>query len=84
MRRKIAALAATGALAFGGGIVATTPVVSAASAPQAQAACKRAKIGGAWKCIAPGQFCARAYQRDYLRYGYSCSKRDRNGRYHLV
>jgi hypothetical protein len=25
----------------------------------------------------------RKYQRDYKRYGYSCSKRDRNGHYHL-
>jgi hypothetical protein len=51
---------------------------------RAHAACQSARIGGRSRCIAAGQFCARASQRDYRRYGYSCSKRDRNGRYHLV
>lgn len=84
MRRKMSALAAAGVLALGGGLAATTPVVAVAKAPQAQAACKRAKIGGQSRCIARGQFCARRYQRDYLRYGYSCSKRDARGNWHLV
>lgn len=80
--RKLATIAAAAAIAIGAG---TTPAaVAAPSGPQAQIACKNARIGGQSKCIAAGQFCARAYQRDYLRYGYSCSKRDRNGRYHLV
>ena len=74
MRRLlIAALAATA--------LATAP---ASDAPIAHIACKNAKIGGQNKCIARGQFCARAHQSDYKRYGFSCSKRDKNGRYHLV
>ncbi len=74
-----AAIAATIALAAG----VPTTALAGSDAPQAQVACKRATIGGQSKCIAAGQFCARAYERDYNRYGYSCSNRDRNGRYHL-
>ena len=44
---------------------------------------KHAVIHGQEKCLRRGEFCTRKYQRDYKRYGYSCSKRDRNGRYHL-
>jgi hypothetical protein len=47
-------------------------------------ACTNAKIGGQRKCIARGQYCARDYQRDYRRYGFSCFKRDARGRWHLV
>jgi uncharacterized membrane protein len=80
MRRLlIAALAAT--------TLATAPAAVAApdsDAPVARIACLKAKIGGQNKCIARGQFCARARQSDYKRYGFSCSKRDKNGRYHLT
>src|SRR4051794_27160781 len=78
-RLLIAALAATA--------LATAPAAVAApakDAPVAHIACMKAEIGGANKCIARGQFCARAYQSDYKRYGFSCSKRDKNGRYHLT
>jgi hypothetical protein len=80
MRRLlIAALTATA--------LATAPAALAApasDAPIAHIACKNAKIGGQNRCIARGQFCARAHQSDYKRYGFSCSKRDRNGRYRLA
>jgi hypothetical protein len=80
-RRILGTLIAAGALA----VPATQAIpVTATAAPQAHVACSYAKIGGQRRCIAAGQFCARSYQRDYKRYGYSCSKRDRNGRYHLV
>jgi hypothetical protein len=78
--KHIAALVAALTLALGIGY--TAPVGSAAT-PSAQISCKYAKIGGKTKCIAAGQFCARANQKDYLKYGYSCSKIDANGRYHL-
>jgi hypothetical protein len=45
--------------------------------------CTRAIIGGQSKCIARGQYCARAHARDYQRHGLSCTKRDARGRYHL-
>lgn len=80
--RKLIAAAAAAVVALGAG--AAPAAVAGPAAPQAHIACKQARIGGQSKCIAAGQFCARAYQRDYLRYGYSCSKRDRNGHYHLV
>ena len=70
------------ALTLALGIGFAPPAVSA-SAPSAQIACKKAKIGGKTKCIAAGQFCARANESDYNNYGYTCSKRDANGRYHL-
>ena len=51
--------------------------------PIASMACTKARIGGKTKCIARGQFCARAHKRDYERYGLHCTKRDANGRWHL-
>ena len=57
-----------------------------AESPSAHLACKSATINGAHKCIAAGQFCQRnpRAMRDYRRYGYKCTKRDANGRYHLT
>jgi hypothetical protein len=78
--KHIAVVIAAVALALGVGFV---PSSGASTSPQAQTACKKATIGGKRKCIAAGQFCARRYENDYNRYGYTCSKRDRNGRYHL-
>jgi hypothetical protein len=78
--KHIAVVIAALALALAVGLA---PASNASTAPQAQIACKKAKIGGARKCIAAGQFCARAHESDYNRYGYTCSKRDKNGRYHL-
>jgi curli biogenesis system outer membrane secretion channel CsgG len=80
--RRIAA--AVAALALVGAAPTASTATSSSPEPAVHAACTSAKIGGQRKCIARGQFCARAHQRDYKRYGYSCSKRDRNGRYHLV
>jgi hypothetical protein len=76
--RAAALLAVTAALAG-------VPGQSGASTigPIAHATCKHAVIGGKSTCIARGQFCTRRYQRQYLKYGLSCSKLDRNGRYHL-
>ncbi|MDA0161301.1 hypothetical protein OM076_13570 [Solirubrobacter ginsenosidimutans] len=80
MRRLlIAALAAT-ALAT----AAPALAAPASDAPVAHIACTSAKIGGQSKCIARGQYCARAHKRNYKRYGFSCSKRDNRGRYHLT
>jgi hypothetical protein len=85
MRSRLASLLAAVALLA----PAAVPAV-AQSSPSAYAAktCSRgfkhAVIHGQEKCLRRGEFCARKYQRDYKRYGYSCSKRDRNGRYHLT
>ncbi len=82
MRRRLTGAVVAAMLA------AAIPGLGAASAaptaaPMAQTACVHARIGGQRKCIARGQYCARRYERDYERYGYSCSKRDRRGRWHL-
>ncbi len=79
--KHLAAALAAISLALGIGFVAEP--VSATPTPTVTVACTRAIIGGQPKCIAAGQFCARRFQSDYRRYGYSCSKKDRNGRYHL-
>jgi curli biogenesis system outer membrane secretion channel CsgG len=65
-------------------IVAAPQSAAAAptGAPAAATACMKAKIGGKRKCIGRGQFCSRAHQRDYRRYGFKC-KRDARGRYRL-
>jgi hypothetical protein len=78
MRKRIAVITAVAALG------AVPIAVSPAAANPAHVSCKRAVIGGKHKCIARGQYCSRSHQSDYRRYGYSCSRRDRNGRYHLT
>jgi hypothetical protein len=62
---------------------ATATATPSSSGPVAQIACKRATIGGQSRCIARGQYCAKRYERDYRKYGYSCSKKDSRGRWHL-
>lgn len=79
LQRSAIAVVAAIVIALGGG-AASAPATTPHSV---QIACKRAIIGGKSKCIAAGQFCAHAQEHDYNRYGYTCSKRDRNGRYHL-
>jgi hypothetical protein len=79
MRRLFAAMIAAGTLAV-------APAAAPAATTTSLSACTQAKIEGQSKCIARGQFCKRSARamRDYRRYGLSCTKRDRNGRYHLV
>jgi hypothetical protein len=64
---------------------APVPVVAAAAkrSPKASIACVYGRIGGRTKCLARGEFCARRYERQYERYGFSCSKLDRRGNWHL-
>jgi hypothetical protein len=82
MRKRTIAFFVAAALI--GGAPAASASTASSSGATAHASCTRATIGGKHKCIARGQFCARRYQRDYRRNGYSCSRRDRRGRYHLV
>jgi hypothetical protein len=42
-----------------------------------------AVIGGEQKCLRRGEFCAHRYNGQYHRYGYSCTRRDARGNYHL-
>ena len=80
--KKIASIAVLAVALVGAGPAASAPTTS----PIAHASCAYHVIAGARKCIAAGQFCqhsARA-NRDYHKYGYTCGKRDYNGRYHLT
>jgi curli biogenesis system outer membrane secretion channel CsgG len=79
---RIAAVVTSLTLLAPGAVAATA--AAAAPAPVAHAACTQARIGGQSKCIARGQFCARAHQRDYQRYGLSCSNQDARGNWHLT
>lgn len=86
MRRRLAILFAAAALVAWPAVPAhaqpSSPVAAAAAKP-CSSGYKHAVIGGSHKCLRRGQFCARARERDYHRYGYHCHKRDARGNYHL-
>lgn len=68
------------------GLLSAAPVAAPAATPMPASplvTCKQATIGGNSRCIARGQFCARAHASDYRRNGLACTYRDANGRYHL-
>ena len=86
MRRRLALLFTIAAAATGAGSAApgTAPYASAAApAKTCSANFVRAVIGGAAKCLHAGEYCAHRYDREYRRYGFQCTRRDRRGRYHL-
>lgn len=80
MYRRVATLLAALAVAGAG------PVATSTASPvfEAHAACSSATIGGKHKCLGRGEFCARRYATQYPKYGFRCTKRDANGRYHLT
>lgn len=84
MRHRFTALVAACALAtpalLGGSAVAPAPVI----AKTCSSGYKHAVIGGSHKCLRRGQYCARARDREYHRYGFHCHKRDARGSYHLT
>lgn len=87
MRRRLRVLAVTASIF--GAVPAVAPVADGfplgGSAAEAHSCArgKHAVISGAHKCLARGQYCARAQERTYRVHGFTCSKRDVNGRYHL-
>jgi hypothetical protein len=89
MRRRLAALAVA-AVAFAAApavapVVDSSPVAPASAvAKSCSASYTHAVINGSEKCLRRGQFCARAADRQYRRYGFRCTKRDYTGRYHLT
>ena len=65
------------ALAAAALAIGVAPAGSTAE-PVARMACTRdvsATIGGAHKCLGPGEYCATRYERQYERYGFVCSTR---------
>ena len=55
--------------------VASPSPAGAAHAPvkSCSAGYVRASMGGATKCLRRGEYCAKAEQRQYRRYGFTCS-----------
>jgi len=89
--RKVRGWLAAAAVAGGVlGVTATGAPAAPVSTPPAivAKACSgrfvHGVIDGAEKCLARGEFCAHAADRQYRRYGFHCTKRDANGRYHLT
>ena len=89
MKRRLATLAVAASVfvtapavapVLGGSVMAP----SAAVAKTCSSSYTHAIIGGAHKCLRRGQFCARAKDSTYHRYGFHCHKRDANGSYHLT
>lgn len=88
MKRRLAALAV--AVSTFAAVPAVVPVFlgspvrpSAAVAKTCSTGYKHAVISGSHKCLRRGQFCARAKDSTYHRYGLHCHKRDVRGNYHL-
>ena len=68
------------------GVLLAASLGLAAPSPAPAKSCSRgthAVVGGAHKCLARGQFCARGAERTYHRYGFHCHKQDARGNYHL-
>ena len=88
MKRRLVALAVAGCVFAAA--PAGAPVLGGSSWAPATAVAKtcsgsytHAVIGGSHKCLRRGQFCARARDRQYHRYGFHCHNRDARGNYHL-
>ena len=88
MKRRLAALAVAVSVFAAAPVVGPaldgSPVApSVATAKTCSSSYKHAVIGGSEKCLRRGQFCARAKDSTYHRYGFHCHKRDARGNYHL-
>lgn len=85
MRRYLAIASAVLGFAFiGGSPAGATHQPSAITAKTCSASYVHAVIGGQQKCLRRGEFCAHSYARQYRRYGFSCTKTDYRGNYHLT
>jgi hypothetical protein len=87
--RGLAVLVAAASIAAAAPAVApvsdSSPITPAvAVAKSCSGSYTHAVIRGAHKCLRRGQFCARAADRQYHRYGFHCHKRDARGNYHLT
>ena len=85
MRRIAALMAIFVAAPAVAPVVRHTPLAPAtAAAKTCSAGFRHAVIRGSEKCLRRGQFCARAADGQYRRYGFRCTKRDVRGNYHLT
>jgi hypothetical protein len=88
LRRWIAASATALGIAAAAPVVAPAAQPSAINSPVVTKTCsggfRHGVINGQEKCLRRGEFCARAADGQYRRYGYRCVKRDARGSYHLT
>ena len=84
MRRILVAALAAASLAAGAPAASAHAPVEAVAAESCSSGWTHAVINGSHKCLRRGQFCARAADRQYHRYGFHCHKRDYRGNYHLT
>jgi len=88
-RGRSSALAVLVALfVFGSTTALASPGPAAAAHAIAAKSCSagyvHAVIGGEQKCLRRGEYCAHRYNSQYHRYGFSCTRRDDRGDYHLT
>jgi hypothetical protein len=85
MRNRLAIIGAVIGLALVGGLPAGASANrSAVAAKTCTSSYVNGTIGGQHKCLRRGEFCARRYASQYRRYGFSCTRRDARGNYHLT
>ena len=86
MKRRLAVLVVALVSSVGAGTA--VPVADGAplvAAKSCHSGWTHAVIGGAEKCLRAGQFCTRAYDRQYHRYGFHCHRYDAGvSRYRLT
>lgn len=80
VKARLAMLLSVAGLGLFGGAAAPSlealPLVPSAAAHSCSPGWKHAAIGGKHKCLRAGQFCAKALDRQYHRYGYHCHTYD--------
>ena len=87
MKTRFATLVVIAGCAVGTALSSgATAVAHTTSAPVARVAnsCTYGRINGVRKCLRAGEYCSRSARRQYRKYGFSCSKRDDRGDWHLV
>jgi hypothetical protein len=87
VKRRLATLAVAASIFAAPAFVPVldgSPVTTATAQAHSCSRGTHAVISGAHKCLARGQFCARAKASTYRRYGFRCTKQDARGNYHLT
>ncbi|MFL5917247.1 MAG: hypothetical protein ACJ74X_00860 [Gaiellaceae bacterium] len=83
-RTRLAIVLAT-LLAAAGSAAAAPATTPAAIAKTCSSSYTHAVVGGVHKCLRAGEFCTRAFDSQYRRYGYRCIRFDANvERYRLT
>ena len=86
MKSRLATFVVVCGCALGAPLSSIGVAVAQKPAPVARAAnsCTYGYINHVRKCLMAGEYCSRRYRHQYLKYGFTCSKRDDRGDWHLV